>query len=179
MGKQCPQARRRDRQTAAEVARELKALEKMTTGELAEKYCELFGAPTRTRNKPHLKKRVAWRIQELAEGGLTETALARIEELAPLAPVRWRRQPGKQVGDGKVGGAQRLRDPRLPEPGTVLTRVHGGKEHKVKILASGFEYRRKRYRSLSAIARLISGTPWNGFLFFGLQSRAVKKDGRR
>jgi hypothetical protein len=76
-----------DRATAATVSEQLVALEEMTVGELAEKYREVFGVPTRTRNRPYLHKRIAWRIQELAEGGLSPRALAKIEELAPLAPV--------------------------------------------------------------------------------------------
>ena len=98
------------------------------------------------------------RIQELVEGGLSERALARIEELAPLAPVRWRQRPGKQASVAGADSAAPRRDPRLPEPGTVITRTHGGKEHKVKVLADGFEYRRKRHRSLSRVAREITGT---------------------
>jgi hypothetical protein len=58
------------------------------------------------------------------------------------------------------------RDPRLPSPGTILKRVHDGVEHQVKVLADGFEYRGEQYRSLSKVARTITGTPWNGFLFF-------------
>jgi hypothetical protein len=58
------------------------------------------------------------------------------------------------------------RDPRLPPPGAVLTRVHDGVEHKLIVLADGFEYRGERHRSLSKIVRIITGTPWNGFLFF-------------
>ncbi len=164
--------KREAREKAAEVVRQLKALDSMTTAELAEKFCEVFGAETRTRNKAYLRKRVAWRIQELAEGGLSDKALAKIEELAPLAPTRWREPAKKRAKASASADTSGGRDPRLPEPGTVLTRAHGGKQHRVKVLDDGFEYRRKRHRSLSAIARLISGTPWNGFLFFGLTTRA-------
>ena len=72
--------------------------------------------------------------------------------------------------------APRERDPRLPRPGGVLTRTFKGKEIKVEVLDAGFAYDGKTWRSLSAIAKEVSGTSWNGFLFFGLQTRA-KKDG--
>jgi hypothetical protein len=164
---------RQDRATAATVSKQLVALEKMTVGELAEKYREVFGVPTRTRNKPYLRKRVAWRIQELAEGGLSPRALAKIEELAPLAPVRW--LPERTSGDAAALASMpiqvRPRDPRLPAVGSAVVRVHQGVEHRVTVLDDGFEYQGRRHTSLSEIARLISGTRWNGYLFFGLQRR--------
>jgi hypothetical protein len=156
----------------ASVSEQLIALEKMTVGELAEKFREVFGFPTRTRNKPYLRKRVAWQIQALAEGGLSPRALAKIEELAPLAPVRWR--PERASGDAPGAGAPiqaRPRDSRLPAIGSTVVRVHQGVEHQVTVLADGFEYQGQRHASLSQIARLISGTAWNGYTFFGLQRR--------
>ena len=156
----------------ATLSEQLVVLEKMTVGELAEKFREVFGFPTRTRNKPYLRKRLAWQVQALAEGGLSERALAKIEELAPLAPVRWR--PERASGDSHDAGAPiqaRPRDSRLPAIGSIVARVHQGVEHQVTVLADGFEYQGQRHASLSQIARLISGTPWNGFLFFGLQRR--------
>ena len=151
-----------------DVPSQLAALEAMNVGALAEKYRELYGEPTRTRNKEYLRKRLAWRIQELAEGGLSPRALERIEQLAPEAPVRWR-QPVARNGNGTapvVAMTKAPRDARLPAAGTVLTRQYDGVEHRVTVLADGFEYKDKPYQSLSAIARLITGTPWNGFLFF-------------
>ena len=162
-----------DRATAATVSEQLVALEKMTVGELAEKYREVFGVPTRTRNKPYLRKRVAWQIQALAEGGLSPRALAKIEKLAPLAPVRWlpERASGHAPVLASVPIQARPRDPRLPAIGSTVVRVHQGVEHRVTVLDDGFEYSGQRYASLSEIARLINGTRWNGFLFFGLQRR--------
>lgn len=154
-------AQREDRRAAANAAAQLAALEKMTVGELAERYRELFGEPTRSRNRQYLRKRLAWRIQELAEGGLSPRALERIEQLAPLAPARWRQSAAPVVPVAAP------RDPRLPPPGTVLVRHHSGADHKVTVLADGgFEYQGERHRSLSKVARLITGTAWNGYLFF-------------
>lgn len=158
---------RKDRAAMATVSQQVASLETMTVGELAEKFLEVFGFPTRTRNKPYLRKRVAWQIQALAEGGLSPRALAKIEELAPLAPVRWR--PDMAATGAPIRA--RTRDPRLPMPGSVLVRLHKKVEHQVTVLADGFEYLGQRYASLSQIARLITGTPWNGFLFWGLKRR--------
>jgi hypothetical protein len=161
-------ALRADRKAVADTAHELAALDKMAVDELAEKYREVFGEPPRTRNKQYLRKRIAWRIQERAEGGLSPRALERIEQLAPDAPVRWR-QPVARTGDRgapAVAMTKLARDARLPAAGAVLTRLHQGVEHKVTVLDEGFDYLGERHRSLSKIARLITGTPWNGFLFF-------------
>jgi hypothetical protein len=171
---------RQDRAAMATVSEQLVGLEKMTVGELAEKYIEVFGVPTRTRNKPYLQKRVAWRIQELAHGGLSERALAKIEELAPLAPVRWhagKLSGGTATAPGCTSIMAQSRDPRLPAPGSVLVRVHRGVEHRVTVLADGFEYNGARHQTLSKIAKLITGTQWNGHLFFGTQHRTRKAQG--
>ena len=74
----------------------------------------------------------------------------------------------------KTAKPPRERDPRLPKAGTVLTRTFGNKEIKVEVLDAGFRYDGKTWRSLSAIANAVSGTSWNGFLFFNLQTRATK-----
>jgi hypothetical protein len=152
------------------VHRELVALDGMTVGELAEKYLEVFGEPSRSRNKAYLQKKIAWRIQELAEGGLSERAKRRIAELAEEAPIRQR--PAREANRATDEAA---RDPRLPKPGTVLKRTHGGREHVVTVHADDFEYRAKRYSSLSAIAKAITDTNWNGLLFFGLTTRRISK----
>jgi hypothetical protein len=161
-------ALRTDRATVAGTARELAALNRMSVGELAEKYREVFGEPTRTRNKEYLRKRIAWRLQESAEGGLSPRALERIEQLAPEAPARWRQPVVRKdsAGTAIVATTRTPRDPRLPQAGTVLTRHHDGVDHRVTVLADGFEFEGERHGSLSKVARLITGTAWNGFLFF-------------
>ena len=159
----------------ARTAAELAALGRMTGAEMAEKYLVLFRQPAHSRNKDFLRKRLAWRIQELAEGGLSERALARIEELGSVALATWRR-PARAGTPASLrppsGGI--ARDPRLPPAGTVVRRVHGSTEHSVTVLNDGFEYRGERYRSLSKIARVITGTPWNGYLFFFGRANGTK-----
>jgi hypothetical protein len=161
-----------DRAAIAGVAADLAALQQMTSTDLAEKYVALFDAPPRSRNRDFLRKRLAWRIQELAEGGLSERALARIEELGPAALASWRRPARAGVAASPLETT--ARDPRLPPAGTVLTRTHGTTEHSVTVLDGGFEYRGERYRSLSKIARVITGTPWNGYLFFFGRAHGTK-----
>lgn len=153
---------------------EIAALEKLKVSELRKKYLEVFGEESRSHNKQYLFKRIAYRIQEKKHGGLSERAKKRAEELAKDAPIR-RRPNLKDLPEGKVK-PERERDPRLPKPGTVLKRSHGKTEHEVKVLADGFEHKGKRYRSLSAIAREITGTSWNGFLFFGLMQRGTSQE---
>jgi hypothetical protein len=152
------------------VHQQLVALDAMTVSELAAKYREVFGQEARSRNKTYLAKRIAWRIQELAEGGLSDRAKRRIEELAKDAPIRQLPPRTKPV----VPAGERERDPRLPRAGTLLTKMHAGREHVVKVLVDAFEYRGKHYTSLSAIAKVITGTNWNGIVFFGLAKRATK-----
>ena len=168
-------ARRAQGTAVARTAADLAALTRMTGAELAEKYLVLFGQPARSRNKDFLRKRLAWRIQELAEGGLSERALARIEELGADVLTSWRRPARAERATSPrahVGGA--TRDPRLPPAGTVVRRVHGTTEHSVKVLDDGFEFGGERYRSLSKIARVITGIPWNGYLFFFGRAKGTK-----
>jgi hypothetical protein len=67
------------------------------------------------------------------------------------------------------------RDPALPQVGTVLRRVHKGRTHEVKVLEGGFQYQGQTYETLSAVAKAITGTTWNGRLFFGLTTRKRKE----
>ena len=157
------------------TAADLATLSRMSGADLAEKYLVLFGQIPRSRNKDFLRKRLAWRIQELAEGGLSERALARIVELGADAFAA-RRRPARPAAPGAPprGSRDGVRDPRLPPVGTVVRRTHGSKDYEVKVLDDGFEYEGERHRSISKIARLITGTPWNGYLFFFGRAKGTK-----
>jgi hypothetical protein len=157
------------------VPAQLAALDAMSVNELTQKYRELYGEPTRSRNKDYLRKRLAWRIQENAEGGLSERSVSKIIELGDQLPERWRmRQATSQVEACSIAPpAANARDPRLPPIGAVLTRSHNGASHHVTVLADGFTYDGEHYKTLSAIARHITGTAWNGFSFFGLKANAA------
>jgi len=145
--------------------REIIALRKLSVGELRARWLELFGEETKSRNRDYLFKRLAYRVQERRYGGLTEEARARAEALAEKAPIR-RQLPAGAAEE--LARAAKPRDPRLPPPGTVLRRAHGGVEHEVTVLDEGFEYRGEQFKSLSVVATKIAGTKWNGFAFFGL-----------
>lgn len=167
------------------IAAQIAALDEMTTGELREKYREVFGEETRSRNKKYLIKKVAWRIQANAEGGLSERAKQRAKDLACEAdirvnPPRKRKRTTKKPADPApertvVHRFGPTHDPRLPLPGAVLKRDYKGKTHVVSVLEEGFEWDGTVHGSLSAVAKAITGTNWNGFLFFGLTSPRRKK----
>ncbi len=170
-----------DRRRIGDVATELGALIGLSVGELRERFQDLYGFACRTRNKDYLRKRLAWRIQELAEGGLSEAARARIDELAPPgAPIVLPGILQRQVAEGArllaklASGELKPRDSRMPPPGTLIERTHAGVTHKVTIGDDDFEYRGESYSSLSQVARAITGTPWNGFVFFGLGKRGAR-----
>jgi hypothetical protein len=160
------------------MKKELAALEQMTVGQLQERYVEVFGEPVRSRHKHYLVRRIAWRLQANAEGGLSERALRRAEELANVADVRVT-PPRAATTDRDerlaVANAVRVRvatDPRLPQVGSQIARKHKGRTVTVTVLADGFEYLGERYRSLTAVAKEITGSHMNGFRFFGLEGKA-------
>lgn len=150
-----------------DIPTRIRALEEMTVGDLAELYREIYGEPTRTRNKGYLKKRLRFRLQELAQGGLSARALAKVAELGDELPARWRIRQSERA---ELPMPAVPRDPRLPPVGTVLRRVHQGRAHEVTVGRDGFDYAGQRFKTLSAIAKRIAGTPWNGFTFFGLSA---------
>jgi len=170
----------------ATTYQEVQGLSRMTVGELRGKYLEVFGEETRSYHKEFLRKRIAWRIQSLAEGGLSERARRRAEELANDADLRTR-APRDPVASGSAdvkartatGRMSPSRDPRLPLPGTLLAREFQGRDVVVKVLDNGFEFDGHRFKSLSAIAQEVTGSKWNGFLFFGIADGAAKGGNRK
>jgi hypothetical protein len=153
------------------ISVQINELQGMSVGALREKYEELFKETPRSRNKQNLIKRIAYRMQEQLEGSLSERARKRAAELADEAHIHIRATPGTQGDDAPVKvAAQVKRDPRLPPAGTVLVREFGGKRHEVTIREQDVLYAGKSYRSLTGVARAITGTPWNGFRFFALTS---------
>jgi hypothetical protein len=151
------------------VVAQLAALTTMTTAELATQFKELYGFETRSRNKTYLCKRLAWKLQERAEGGLSRAAIRRIAELGDELPERWRMRLAPASASTPVAPAPGKRDPRLPPVGTVLTREFEGRTYSVVVRERGVEID-GQLSSLSAAAKKISGTAWNGFAFFGLES---------
>jgi Protein of unknown function (DUF2924) len=156
------------------LTQELAALRRLAPRELCDRYAELFGERPSTKNKGWLLKRLAWRLQALAEGDLSQRARQRAAELAndadlrttpPRAP-RADTAPAPAAAPPAAALPPPVQDRRLPPPGTVLTRTYKGTRLQVRVLAAGFEYDGQLYRSLSAVAKAITGSHCNGFLFF-------------
>jgi Protein of unknown function (DUF2924) len=135
------------------IAAQVAALPRKPTPELKQMWRELFDREPPGFSRNYLISRLAYRIQELAYGGLKPATRARLDTLPDGLDPKVAR---KRVVNGPVVGAQLVREWR-------------GVEHKVTVLADGFEWEGRRYRSLSAVARAISGTRWNGWAFFGLK----------
>lgn len=127
------------------VAQEVRALEALDLRGLRDEWRRRYGEPPTMRSKELLARLLAWRIQEDALGGLDAATvrLLRAERRAPPVPVL--------------------------TPGTRLSREWQGRRHEVDVLESGFRYAGADYRSLSQVARVITGTRWNGLRFFGLR----------
>ena len=166
------------------IATQHNDLQRMTTGELAERYEQLHGQPCRPRLRAYLIRKVAWRLQANAEGDLSERARKRAAEWANDAEVRVM-APRGMVCPPQAGTASTVTrkiaetppaDPRLPSPGSAIVRQYKGKSVRVVVLepGRGFEYNGERYRTLSAVAKVITGTHINGFRFFNL----LKKGGK-
>jgi hypothetical protein len=135
---------------------QLAVLPEKTPAELKQLWRELYDREPPSGNKPFLIKRLAYRIQELAYGGLSARAEAKLNVLI-------------EEEDRRVKGLPSLRKSDRPIAGTRLLRQWQGMEHCVTVLDDGFEYEGAKYRSLSPIARAITGTRWNGPLFWGLR----------
>ncbi len=158
----------------ASIPAQIAKLQTMAVGELRAEYLRVFGEEARSRNRVWLWRRIAWRIQEIEYGGLSERAKQRLEELMPDAELALRTPPGRHhAGVRATSGA--VRDRRIPRPGTVLLRAYKGQRHAVEVTWDGFSYDGRPFRSLSAVAREITGSHWNGLMFFGLTGKKAKK----
>lgn len=142
----------------SDILRRLAAVERAHTADLKQQWRELFGKEPPAFSRTYLASRLAYRIQELAYGGVRPETVARLEAL------------GEKLDRGNIT-LRRIRVDDRPIAGTRLVRDYRGIEHVVSVLADGFEYEGRPYRSLSAIARAITGTRWNGWTFFGLHTR--------
>jgi hypothetical protein len=141
-------------------------LAKASVRELQREYAEVYGEDTTSRNRAYLYKRVAYRLQERELGGLSERAKRRARELADTSCLRAR--PDLSEVAPPLPSAPR--DKRLPPPGTVLRRTYRGREIAVTIAEDGFLFEGTVYASLSAIAKVVTGTVWNGLRFFKLEA---------
>ncbi|MBF0141625.1 MAG: DUF2924 domain-containing protein [Magnetococcales bacterium] len=140
-----------------DVMKQVAILPSMTHAELKKTWRDLHQSEPPPYNRAFLVKRLAYRIQELAYGGLSAQAEKRMEKLATEEA-----QPEKR----KVSKEQLM-------PGMRLVREWKGMEHCCMVLPDGFEYQGRRFGSLSAVANAITGTKWNGLVFFGIKKQGT------
>ncbi|MFN3347341.1 DUF2924 domain-containing protein [Pseudorhodoplanes sp.] len=141
------------------ILAQLAALKTAPIGSLKQKWRDLFESEPPPYNRRFLEHRLAYRIQELAYGGLKPETVRRLRQLA------------EEFDGGKADVRRRRAGHDRPIAGTRLIREYQGVEHCVTVRDDGYEYQGRPYRSLSAIARAITGMQWNGRVFFGLKNQ--------
>ena len=142
------------------VLRQLTELQDMPYPALKERWRSLYGTEPPAYKREHMVRRLAYRIQELAYGGLPDETKAELERIAEEDERR--RQDAR--------GQRRKPKTTHPLAGTRLVREWNGRRYEVTAVEGGFEYGGRKYRSLSAIAKAITGAHWSGPQFFGLRS---------
>jgi len=142
----------------AQVLARLAALKELSVKQLKAEWAKLFETEAPNNSRSFLEQRLAYRLQELTFGGLSKPVRQLLDALADEVE-------GKKVRKSVIS------DPRNPVIGTRLVREWNGTEHVITVLKDGFDWQGRRYKSLSAIARDITGTQWNGYRFFGLRER--------
>jgi hypothetical protein len=150
---------------------ELNRLSRMRPSELEQVHLKLFGCRIPSGNSELARRKIAWYVQSKREGGLPDSAREHALAIAKEASLRIHLRRGgadSALRHATVTGIVSDHDSRLPMPGSVIVKEHRGQTLVVRVLDDGFEYDGRRFASLSAIAKQITGTKWNGFLFFGL-----------
>ena len=151
------------------IVNEVAALQRLSIRQLRQRFADLFSEATAASNRTWLIKRIAWRMQALAEGDLSQRARQRAAELARDADLRLNPPQPKATTTTPLPEPVRVPapiDPRLPPPGTILIRPYKGQLVQVQVLTDGSAYAGRVYPSLSAVAKAITGSHTNGFLFF-------------
>ena len=151
-----------DAATDGAVLAQVAAMQRLSVNELKAKWAALFGNPAPNNARAFLELRIGYRIQELTYGGLTKETRRVLDLLADEV-------------EGKVSRKSMVADPRNPVAGTRLVREWDGAEHTVTVLRDGYDWQGRKFRSLSAVAKAITGTNWNGFRFWGLREKAREK----
>ncbi len=159
-----------------EIERRIRELGDLTIDQLRTRYEALTGEGSRSSNRRHLIRRIAWRIQARQEGGLSERALCRAEELADVEGLRL---SAPQARDVSARGAKSKRCVTRRKGkfslGTVFVRRYKDRVIEVTVTDDGFRFDGEVFTSLSAIARAVTGSRWSGRVFFGLSSRKRKR----
>ena len=144
--------------THEHILARLGALKAMSVKDLKAEWQVLFNAPAPNNSRGFLEGRLAYRIQELTYGGPDKQTRRMLDLLADEV-------------EGTLTRKAQIADPRNPVVGTKLIREWDGVAHTVTVLREGFDWDGRRFKSLSAVARAITGTRWNGYRFFGLRER--------
>jgi hypothetical protein len=162
-----------------DIDREVSHLRALPVDQLRKKFGEVFGESTHSRHKEWLIKRIVWRMQAHAEGGLSERACQRARELAQDADLRTtmprQPKPTPDAAERTVTVSTAIQPSSALLPGTGLVREYKGRTIRVIVLPDGFEYEGQRYKSLTAIAEFVTGKHWNGFHFFGLRQKGAQR----
>jgi hypothetical protein len=150
---------------------DLDRLARATPSELQRFYRQIFGCDVPAGSTELARRKIAWHAQSWREGGLPESARKHALAIARESSLRIQMRRGSSelsLRHSTVTGIVSNHDSRLPMAGSIIVKEHRGKTLMVRVLDDGFEYDGRRFASLSAIAKEITGTKWNGFLFFGL-----------
>lgn len=161
------------------IDKEVAAMQRMTVDQLRIKYEDVFAEEPRSRHKVWLIKRIAWRMQANEEGDLSERARKRAFELANDADIRStppRAFKYAQTGaKSKAAVSAKLQHTDQLMPGSQLTRKYKGQTIIVDVLDDGFMWEGERYKSLTGVAKAVTGKHWNGFHFFNLRKPGAKQ----
>lgn len=160
------------------------ALAAMDIKALQAEHVKLLGRPATSAHRQYLFRKLAWHLQAIEEGGLPESAIELARGIARDTPLRARvaanaakRSAGLPADRVATATIEPAHDARVPMPGGLIVKEYRGQTHVVTVTEKGFKYDGIEFSSLSAIAFEITGTKWNGFLFFGLTKE--KMNGRR
>jgi hypothetical protein len=160
------------------VAKEVARLQEMTCGELRDQFATVTGETTNAKNRKWLIRRIIWRMQANVEGGLSAEAINRIRELASGADLRVTSPASRRLSAESTQRTRTVATGAISEsgilPGTLITRTYKGRELRVRVTKDGFEYEGELFRSLSAVAKHITGSHWSGNRFFKLDLQKTK-----
>ncbi|MHB9036313.1 MAG: DUF2924 domain-containing protein [Armatimonadota bacterium] len=151
------------------ITRQIADLHNMSHLELQRLWTTLYGTNPPAYNRKHLVKRLAYRLQELTYGGLSERAKAKMQAILESSGL------DENAGEPKKRRRRTQSRKDAPVAGTRLVREWNGREYEVICVHGGYEYDGRLYRSLTAVTKAITGSHWNGRAFFGIQRTTTRR----